>query len=235
MTRVRTIAVCSLAIAGIVSGLSSGNSGTLPADEGPVEKIQRPELAAELRSRFESDQAIRREWIDFGNKHKTLGENVDLEKRDPSIVEKHKSLQSKVADEDRKNRIWLKDVVQQHGWPGKTLVGTSGAHYAWLLVQHADQDRAFQQDCLAKMEALPKGEVSSIDIAYLTDRILSGTGKKQKYGTQAAIKNGRPVPNPIEDEEHVDERRKAIGLEPLADYLNTLAKIYGLSNTTDSK
>jgi len=45
-----------------------------------------------------------------------------------------------------------------------------------------------------------------VTIAYLTDRILVGTGKKQKYGTQANLKDGKAVAAPIDDEEHVDER-----------------------------
>jgi hypothetical protein len=38
--------------------------------------------------------------------------------------------------------------------------------------------------------------------------------RPQVYGTQFA----RAGPQPIEDEEHLDERRAAVGLEPFADY-----------------
>lgn len=73
---------------------------------------------------------------------------------------------------------------------------------------------------------LPKGDVEARDIAYLTDRILVGTGKKQKYGTQANFKDGKVVAAPIDDELHVDERREALGVEPLKEYLKLIEEIY---------
>ena len=73
-----------------------------------------------------------------------------------------------------------------------------------------------------------------MDIAYLADRVLCGAGKKQKYGTQVTLKEGEFTPKPIEDEEHVDERRKELGLEPLADYLKMIARVYGISKNSES-
>ena len=81
----------------------------------------------------------------------------------------------------------MRTQIDEHGWLGKTLVGEDGAHHAWLLVQHADFDKDFQSSCLKLMSAQPKGEVSGVDIAYLTDRILVANGKPQKYGTQATV------------------------------------------------
>lgn len=49
------------------------------------------------------------------------------------------------------------------------------------------------------------------------------------------LKDGRYIPNPIEDEEHVEDRRKAIGLEPIKDYLKMTEKVFGLSNDPDAK
>jgi hypothetical protein len=205
------------------------------AADGSTKAIKEPELAAELRRRFESDQAIRKEWIEFSTKHNIQGKEQELDELDPKVDEAYKALIKKVSDEDQSNQVWLKEVIQKHGWPGRSLVGAQGAHDAWLLVQHASKDLEFQQDCLAKMTAMPKGEVSSIDIAYLTDRILCLTGKKQKYGTQGMFKDGKIIPQPIEDEEHVDERRKELGFEPLADYLKMMEKAYGLAQTSETK
>jgi hypothetical protein len=59
-----------------------------------------------------------------------------------------------------KNTARLKEVVAKHGWPGKSLVGEDGAFAAWLLVQHADADAAFQKQRLELMKPLlEKGEV----------------------------------------------------------------------------
>lgn len=53
------------------------------------------------------------------------------------------------------------------------------------------------------------------DLAYLTDRVLLAEGQPQEYGTQ--VRDGRP--RELRAPESVDERRAAVGLEPLAAYL----------------
>jgi hypothetical protein len=119
---------------------------------------------------------------------------------------------------DARNTARLREIVARYGWPGKSLVGEKAAHAAWLLAQHADADRAFQRRCLDLMEKSAAGEVSPKDVAYLTDRVLLAAGKRQRFGTQfERADGGSPVLRPLEDPEHVDERRRAVGLEPLAD------------------
>lgn len=120
---------------------------------------------------------------------------------------------------DHDNTEWMKTVLARHGWPGKSLVGKDGASAAWLFVQHADMDRPFQKEAIKLLEAaVAKGEVEGRDLAYLTDRILAGEGKPQRYGTQYHEVDGKLVPQPIEDAEHVDSRRAAVGLSTLAEY-----------------
>lgn len=49
-----------------------------------------------------------------------------------------------MAAADGENLPWLRQVISDVGWPGRSLVGGDGAHAAWLLAQHADSDPAFQ-------------------------------------------------------------------------------------------
>lgn len=188
--------------------------------------IKQPDLAKELRSRVEHEQRLRQEAVEFCAEHKLTEESIDFDKLDPKVATAFNSLKQRLEDADGKNLIWLKEVVAKHGWPSKSLVGGQGAKDAWILVQHADTDRAFQQKCLDQMKALPKDEVDQRDTAYLTDRVLVGTGKQQLYGTQIIFKEGKAAPNPIEDPDQVDVRRKAIGLEPLAEYLKLVEQVY---------
>jgi hypothetical protein len=52
----------------------------------------------------------------------------------------------------------------------------------------------------------------------LLDRIRTFEGKPQVYGTSFDWDDaGQMSPLPIDDAEHVDERRAEVGLEPLAD------------------
>jgi hypothetical protein len=134
---------------------------------------------------------------------------------------------AQMAALDARNTARLKEIVAAHGWPGKSLVGEKAAHAAWLLVQHADADAKFQRRCLELMERLPSGEVSAKDIAYLTDRVLLAEGKPQRFGTQfLKDATGKWVPKPLEDPDHVDHRRKAVGLESLADYARHMSETY---------
>jgi hypothetical protein len=126
---------------------------------------------------------------------------------------------------DRKNTARMKEIVAARGWPGKALVGKDGASAAWLLVQHADLDVAFQKLCLAKMEPLVKSrDIEAQQYAYLVDRVAVAEKRKQTYGTQF---NDKRQPQPIEDEEHVDERRKAVGLGTMEEYRAQMLRMYG--------
>ena len=71
-----------------------------------------------------------------------------------------------VATVDADNLAWLKEVVAEVGWPGQTMVGEDGAHAAWLLAQHADQDPAFQLRCLELLtQAVASGEAAPAALA----------------------------------------------------------------------
>lgn len=120
---------------------------------------------------------------------------------------------------DHANTEWMKTVIARHGWPGKSLVGADGANAAWLFVQHADMDKPFQKQAITLLEAaVAKGEASGQQLAYLSDRVLTGEGKPQRYGTQYHEVDGKLVPQPIEDAAQVDERRANVGLGTLAEY-----------------
>lgn len=152
---------------------------------------------------------------------------VDLMKTEPEDSLKISPLVVILDSIKGRNTSRLKEIVEQYGWPGKSLVGEDGANAAWLLIQHADRDRKFQRYCLELMkEAAQKGEIPLQHVAYLTDRLLVAEGKKQIYGTQFTTENGKLVPFPIENEADVDKRRKEVGLPPLSEYIKRLKKIY---------
>ncbi len=122
---------------------------------------------------------------------------------------------------DKRNTARMKEIVAAYGWPTLSDVGAEAADDAWLLVQHADRDTKFQARCLELIKNLPESEVSPINVAYLEDRVRVNTGKPQLYGTQfdGASDTGESFgPRPIEDVEHLDERRASVGLKPFAEY-----------------
>lgn len=127
---------------------------------------------------------------------------------------------------DKKHTQQLKQIIAQYGWPTIGMVGGEASNDAWLIAQHADHDLPFQKECLALLKALPPGEVSPHNIAYLEDRILVAEHKPQMYGTQFQGTGKDLKPQPIEDEIHIDERRKAMQLGTLAEYRKTMLETY---------
>jgi len=164
------------------------------------------QLHDELMARMEKEQNLRGALIDS-----------------PDDIQ----LLMRMAEADAQNTMWLDEVIQQQGWPTKSLVGEDGAQAAFLIVQHSPAPQ-FQKKCLELLErAVKQNEADIINLVYLTDRIRTFEGKPQVYGTQGQTNaDGLIIPFPIEDEEHVDERRKAIGLEPIAEYFKNMNESY---------
>jgi hypothetical protein len=97
-----------------------------------------------------------------------------------------------------------------------------------LLAQHADSDPAFQRQCLDLLTvASGHGEATKGQVAYLTDRVLLAEGKPQEFGTQAIGRHGQWVPHNLRDPGHVDQRRAAMTLGPLADNIARITEQYG--------
>lgn len=125
---------------------------------------------------------------------------------------------------DIENLKKMKRIVKEFGWPTTPLVGKKASHSAWLLVQHADSDIKFQEYCLRLMKkAVREDDVSKVNIAYLTDRILVNKGSPQVYGTQFyRDASGKWVPRPIADIKSLDQRRKTVGLNRFEVYRKKL-------------
>lgn len=124
---------------------------------------------------------------------------------------------------DAANMKRLAEIIDTYGWPGLRFAGAA-SQTAFLVLQHADH--ASQRKYLPLLhDAVHRHDALGGHLALLEDRVLVADGKAQRYGSQLS---GNPLRfDPIEDEAHVDERRRSIGLEPLADY----AKRFGLSYT----
>jgi hypothetical protein len=112
----------------------------------------------------------------------------------------------------------VEEVLAKYGWLSGDEVGENGNDALFLVIQHAYLKT--QEKYLPMMrEAVKKGNARPSTLAMLEDRILLRQGKKQIYGSQiTSDKNGNQVVRPIENPDQVDQRRAAVGLEPLADY-----------------
>lgn len=111
-------------------------------------------------------------------------------------------------------------IIEQYGYPGKTLVGEPTNEVALLVIQHSTRIPRYL--ALVKQVA-NRGEVPFYLYARMLDRHLMYQQKAQLYGTQGCS-YGVPNPQtgqretvsfiwPIEDAAHVNERRKKAGFD----------------------
>ena len=120
----------------------------------------------------------------------------------------------------RDNAIWLKGVLARIGWFDISRYGAEASQAAWLMVQHADLDPAWQRAVLADLAPrVARGDMQGNYFAYLADRVAVNAGDAQSFGTQ-----GRCVgpsdwqPFVVAEPDKLDDRRRAVGLEPIAAY-----------------
>ena len=129
---------------------------------------------------------------------------------------------------DAESQAYLEALVDEMGWPTISMVGEDGSGAAWLLVQHADDDVAFQARVLELMEPmLANEEILPQHYALLKDRVLLAKGEPQVYGTQFQD-DGTGVlrPKATEDWDGLEARRLSVGLPPLAEYAESLKETY---------
>jgi hypothetical protein len=120
-----------------------------------------------------------------------------------------------------KNALRLQEIMVQIGWPTERLVGKRAAEAAWLIAQHAIARPQFQRSCLEFLAVAAREHlVPAWQPAMLEDRIRVFEGRPQLYGTQLEPdEHGNMRPCTIENPAGVDERRRAVSLEPLAERL----------------
>lgn len=142
-------------------------------------------------------------------------------------AKKQKAAKSKQEDDanmrqqeiiDRLNLAKVERIIAQYGYPGKSLVGDKHQSTAFMVIQHSD-DQVQEKYLPLLTEAANKGELRASSLAILIDRVRTGRGQQQLYGSQThETKQGVKL-YPIEDEGNVNVRRAKIGLPPLEQYL----------------
>lgn len=127
---------------------------------------------------------------------------------------------SLVAREDSVNELEVLQIIDEHGWVGTSQVGGRANIALWLVIQHAPL--ATQEHYLPLLqESVKNGESSGRHLALLEDRILMRNGQPQKYGSQIETDptTGEERVYEIVDPEYVNQRRAAVGLGPIEEYV----------------
>lgn len=202
----------SICFIALIALLHAGCTGRKVAANSPqVKAAANPELAEELARMVETDQIAA--YIPQG-KYQALSPAQWKAFQDSVFTTHHKR---------------LAQVFDAHGYPGFDAVGKEGAKNFWLMVQHTDHDPEFQRKVLEKMKVqVDKGNADPASYGMLVDRVNVNTGKAQVYGTQVSYNTEicQAYAKELADSANVNERRKAVGLPPLEEYLNQMTQAH---------
>ncbi len=103
-------------------------------------------------------------------------------------------------------------AAQRSGkWPTRSVVGAAGVHAVYLLSQ---SDTGLARNVLHRMMEAGPSESPAADVATFEDHMRLVWGRKQIYGTQFQMENGKVALSPMEDSAHADMRREDAGLPP---------------------
>lgn len=159
----------------------------------------------------------------------------DLEIKDQTLRQLLKDAEEKLGDntasfnyfksliikQDSISAIKIKSILDENGWPNKSIVGSKANKAFGLIMRHAPIE--LQERSLPLLQSsVESGQSAGTDLAYLTDRVLLRKGKPQIYGTQVVEdeNTGKMKVYEVEDPTNVNVRRKAIGLENIEAYLS---------------
>lgn len=217
--------VVTLAVSSLLAACSSPEAS--PADSTLAEQptLTHPELVDELIAMAERDQEPRLKY-----------EAIDH--RDSTRAAEREQLKEAFNAVDLENTSRLMQIVEEVGWPTKEMVGKEGAMAAWVILQHADHEPAFQEQMLERLRPLvAAGDFDKKLFAMLTDRARMTNKKPQYYGTQFLTITLEGVahfglPYGLADRETVDERRAQMGLPPLEEEMRRQREAYDLPEDT---
>lgn len=141
----------------------------------------------------------------------------------------YKSIQDNWRKSDSLNLIEAKNIFKQYGFPSYSLVGKESSNNFWIIVQHADNDVAFQEEYLRLMEKQTSTKNANIsNYAFLVDRVKCNKKEKQIYGTQLWLNSDKTsfvIPDIIEPTK-INDRRKSVGLNSIEEYIKEMNEFY---------
>ncbi|WP_308286850.1 DUF6624 domain-containing protein [Streptomyces liliiviolaceus] len=135
--------------------------------------------------------------------------------RSPTPAARHRLAKCRAGNADA-----LRAIVRRHAWPTADQVGAPASTAALMILLHAP-DLAFQVVCRDLIaQAVADGRCPAPHHAYIADHCAVELGQPQFYGTR--IDPVTCCPYPVRRPETLDERRRDVGLAPLAEQMRSL-------------
>lgn len=118
------------------------------------------------------------------------------------------------------NEKKISAILDKSGWPKKEIIGERGNRTICNVIQHAENDIRIKYLPMMKQAVLDK-KLNPQLLVRAEDRIATETGELQIYGGQMKFYPETKSFNvwPVLDPVNIDQRRAAIGLGPIAEYL----------------
>ncbi len=164
-------------------------------------------LVAKLDTIYQLDQSYRRQ----------IGEIEEKYGRDSEEMQAHWKL---IQEKDSINLIKIKKILDERGWLGSKVIGDQGNSTLFLVIQHADLDTQVKYLPMMR-EAVKLGNARASSLALLEDRVSLRQGDRQIYGSQIGRdrETGEYYVSPLVEPEKVNERRAAVGLGTIEEYI----------------
>lgn len=176
------------------------------------ETIEFPALKKQIDSLKIIDQQVQQDFINGNSENRQTLEKIKKE----TFV---------------RHTFILKNILTTYGYPNFDRVGKESSNNYWLCVQHCDHDLKFQEEVLRLMKKeLKNKKADSKNYAYLTDRVNINLGKSQIYGTQVEYKDRTAFAKKLKNPKTVNDRRKAVGLDPIENYLSMMTQMHRQMN-----
>lgn len=129
---------------------------------------------------------------------------------------------------DLENQKDLLSILDKIKLPTIKNIGIDGCEAVWIVAQHAVYDLKLMKKILKLMQevdALNRNGGYRKGIPYLVDRINIMEGKNQLFGTQFWNNpSGTITPYPIDNSNHLEQRRKDFGIRPFSEYRKDVVK-----------
>jgi hypothetical protein len=185
-----------------------------------------PEDAAVLCEAQQRQKRVEAEYDKRRPERRPLRDRIEvLFKADQAVRGKDLKIAA-MEKTDARHRAELEAIFVKYGVPTYTMVGPSAASDFVMMVQH--QSPEFRRKILPKLKAnVDAGQADPASFATVYDRTQMHSGRAQLYGENFVSDALHPKlhPGPIEDEEHVDERRAKLGLIRLSLYAEIVTAI----------
>ncbi len=206
----------------LVGVLAAGRAQALTAEAEqailPVHQAMQRERDAQAAAgpaRDLSERLVRLGALDQAGR--ALLHTVDLSRlAEEERVPASQAMWREINVQDAEDQAALMALMPQEGWFTSDRMGAAAASAAWSVVQHATENLGLMRTVLAWMTPAVGAEVAADDYAKLLDRVAMLEGRPQTYGTQFKCVDHVWKRYPMLDPEHVEERRRTLGMSGAA-------------------